>query len=317
MTLAACVAIAAAALALRDQRAPRLPHGASALAAIPNGASFVLTLELARLRDSELGSALLSAGRELPGVGPLDAICGFDPSDQVRQIAVAVPRSSTGGELGIAIAGEVEAERIASCVEQVVRRRGGIPARTQLGSFVAIRDRTAAGAEVVVRDRGPVLLGEGHYLRDMIDAVEGRAENLGRDPVHAALRRRLGEDAPVVASWLLEEGWLERASGDELAPRSSLSELRAAALRVDVAPEVVVRGLLICSSPEACREIAGVLRDFSRDLGPALRDKLGDDPLADARIEQTAASIEISLHVPGDRLSGMARQLLSQWAARP
>jgi hypothetical protein len=318
LTLAACAAIAAAALALRARPPPPEPPATGALAAVPSRATFALTVDVAQLRGSELGKALLAAGRELPGIGSLDATCGFDPAEQIREIALAVPALSASDELGIVIAGDVRAEPIADCVERVLRRRGGDPARTQLEAFVAIRDRSsAARAEVLVRNGGPVLLGEGHYLRDMVDAAQGRAENLDQDPIHAELRRRVGRGAPLVASWLLDEGWLERVSGDELARLSPLAELRAAALRVDVAPEVAARALLVCTSPGACERVAQVLRSFSRDLAPSLREELGDDPLAGAQIEATGATIELSVRMPSERLSAMARRLLSRWSNAP
>jgi hypothetical protein len=318
LTLTACAAIAAAALALREEPPHPEPARPSALSAVPSGASFVLTLDLAQLRDSELGRALLSAGRELPGVGRIDAICGFDPAEDVREVAVAMPPFSTGDELGVVIAGDVRMEQISECVERVVRRRGGKPSRTQLGSFVAIRDRSApAGAEVLVRDGGPVLLGQGHYLRDMVDAAQGRTESSRQDPAHASLRRRIGQTGPLTASWSLDAGWLERVSGDELARLSPLSELRAAAVRMDIAPEVAVRALLVCTSADACQRVAQVLRSFSRDLGPALREELGDDPLAGARIDLSGATLELSLQVPSERLSAMARRLMARWAAAP
>ncbi len=320
LTLAACVAIAAAGFALhKSTPKPVERPRVNALSAVPSGAGFAATLDIAQLRKSELGAALLSAGRELPGVGRLDAICGFDPAEQVREVILAMPRrkATDVSELGIAISGDLDAERIAGCAEAVVRRRGGTPARTPIGSFLTIRDRSAPGAEVALRDGGPVLLGEGHFLRDMIDTVQGTNENLWRDALHMALRRQLGEGAALTASWVLDEDWLEQASGERLARLSPLSRVRAAALRVDVAPEISAHALLGCTSADDCRELTELLRNLSSDLGPMLEAELGDNPLDGARVEQQGATVHVRVRLGADRASRIARRLVLRLSAAP
>ncbi len=239
-----------------------------AVDAVPAGAGFVLTIDVARLRETELGRSLLSAGRELPGVGRLDAICGFDPSESVREIAIASP--SVSPELGIVAIGDFSAERIAGCAEAVVRRRGGTPVTTSIDEFTTVRDRGGTAGEIAVRAGGPALLGGGHYLRDMIDASAGKAPSFARDDTHRELRRRLGEDAALLASWQLDEGFLERATGEPDARLSPLAQVRGAAVRVDAASTIVVRAVLSCPTKTACSEVASVLRDASREFGPLL-----------------------------------------------
>ena len=309
-TLAACTAVAIAAFALDTPQRDAPPSRLSALGAIPAGARFALMLDVEELRRSELGAILLAAGRELPGVGPLDQLCGFDPSASVTEIAIAIPGAVSRNEVGIAAAGSFRAEEIALCAEKVIRARGGQPMRTQVGSFVSVRDRARAGAEVAVRDGGPVLLGEGHYLRDMVDTADGRTENLRRDRVHSALREAVEGDAPLVASWSLDADWLERSTRDELARLSPLSEIRAAALAVRVTPEVSAHAVLVCPRPEACGEVLRVLTNLSRDLGPALEEELGADPLEGARMHDEGGEVHVQVSLTPERARTLAMGLL-------
>jgi hypothetical protein len=127
--------------------------------------------------------------------------------------------------------------------------------------------------------------------------------------VHASLRSKLGEDAPLLASWKLEPGWLELVSGEPLARKSPLAEVRAAGLRFDVEPELGARGLLVCGTPSACDEVATVLRDFSRDLGPILEEELGDNPLEGALIERVETAVQIRVTLTHARATAIIRRL--------
>lgn len=318
LTLLACAAVALAAVVLWKP-ARREPPRLSALAAIPSGARFAATLDLTELRKSGLGSALLAEGRELPGVGRLESVCGFDPAASVSEVALATPARDAGTEpeLGIVVSGDFGAERIGACADAVIRARGGTPARTRVGSFETLRDRGGPAGDVAVRDGGPILLGEGRYLHDMIDTVEGRGHNLRQDRLHASLRAAVGDGGAVVASWSLPEDWLERLTGDPLARLSPLAAVRAAALRVDVAPEISAHAVLACAAGEICQEVADVLANLSRDFGPVLREELGADPLEGARIELVDGSVHVRVSLGERRASTIARKLMGRWMQPP
>ncbi len=314
LTMLGVVALAIGVFWRSESERPR-PKARAALDAIPAGSGFLLTIDLAKLRNTVLGRVLLAAGRELPGVGPLDAICGFDPSESVRELAVASP--ALGDELGIAAAGEFSAQQIADCAEAVVRRRGGSPVKSTIDEFSTIRDRDGFAGEIAVRDGGPVLLGGGRYLRDMIDASSGKAPTSARDGAHRELRRRLGEGGAVLASWQFDEGFLERATGDPDARLSPLAQVRAAGFRVDADVSISVSGLLGCDTKTACSEVAEVLRSASRDFGPLIAREIGHDVLRDAKIELDGASVEIGFELTALRALTIAQRLLSHYAPEP
>lgn len=312
LTLLFTIAFAALAFWLYEPK-PRQRPRLSELAAIPSDATFVASVDVARLRGSELGRALLSTGRELPGVGRLDAVCGFDPSDAVRSVAIA----ERGGEVGVVATGEFALEPIARCAEAVITKRGGAPARTPVSSFVSVRDRSQPSGELAVRNHGPVLLGEGRFLRDMIDTFEGRSQNLRRDPVHASLRDRLGDSAAATVTWKLAPGWLERVSGEPLAAKSPLAEVRAAGLRLDVAPEIRALGLLVCSSSAACDEVASVIGDLTRDLGPLLKQELGENPLEGAEVDRSEGAVRLRVTLTHDRATAIVRRVALRLLVAP
>jgi hypothetical protein len=115
--------------------------------------------------------------------------------------ALAGPEAEV--ELGLAAVGDFDAAAVADCAAAIVRLHGGDPVRTTLGGFLTVRDRGGASeGEVAARDGGPVLLSGGRYLRDMIDAAEGRSPSLRSEARHRALREAVGVDAALVVSWI-------------------------------------------------------------------------------------------------------------------
>ena len=69
-------------------------------------------IDLTQVRKSALGAALTGGGRELSGLGSLGEICGFDPTEQIRELAIAMPESGAEPELGIVATGDFDADRI-------------------------------------------------------------------------------------------------------------------------------------------------------------------------------------------------------------
>jgi hypothetical protein len=237
------------------------------LAALPAGAAFAMTVDLDRVRQSELGTALAGGSRTAPSLQGVSSICGFDPTAQIRALAVAIPATRAAPtqtaelEFGIAATGSFDQNSLADCAAAVVTHRGGTPTRTQIGSFLSVRDRSGdSSGEIAVRDAGPVLVGAGSYLRDMIDTADGRLPSLATDELHLALRRTVGAHGMLVASWVLPPGWLERLLGSSMVDASPLAQLRAAAFRLDLAPEVQARAVLGCEKPASCHQVEEVLK---------------------------------------------------------
>src|SRR5688572_2048817 len=98
---------------------------ARALDSIPNGALLVATADLDTLRASPSFAPLLREGREIPGLGKVREVCGFDPMDTLHELAVAIPAAGEEGDFGIVAAGVVDDEALVACASKVIEARGG------------------------------------------------------------------------------------------------------------------------------------------------------------------------------------------------
>ncbi|MBK8254557.1 MAG: hypothetical protein IPK82_18055 [Polyangiaceae bacterium] len=188
--LVLAAALGLAIFALIRSRPPE-PLRSRALEAVPAGALIVATADLEALRTTSIGPKLLSAERDLPGLGKVRDVCGIDPMEKVREIALAIPAAGDEGDFGIVAAGDIPDEAILACAAKVIEQRGGKPVISTIGSFRTVRDATLvlSGAEIAARKGGPILLGAGAYLRAMIDAADGRVSTIRSSVAHA----RLGE----------------------------------------------------------------------------------------------------------------------------
>ena len=92
-------ALAAAGLTAVARLRGAADPGGHALDAIPSGALLVATADLAALRGSPAGAPFLREGREIPGLGKVKDVCGFDPMDTLTEVAVAIPAAGEAGEL--------------------------------------------------------------------------------------------------------------------------------------------------------------------------------------------------------------------------
>ncbi len=313
LTLLVLVGVTVTVFATANRTPPKVEHPqSSVLDALPADNAFVATVDLTRLRQSPVGAVLAGKGRELPGVGRLDQVCGFDPTLAIRELAIGVPASTGDDEsrdFGIVASGDFSAKRIADCATRVIARRGGSAVETRLGSFIDIRDRRHAGGEVAVRDGGPVLLGGGNYLRAMVDAADKQGPSMRRDKLHAALRRSVGEKSTLVATWVLSSDWLEQLSGSTLSRLSPLSKIRAAALAADVSPHVEARAVVGCAEPAACKEVAAVLEDLGRTtVGPLLSRELGMDLARRVHISTEPHEVHLRLSLSADEATRLAER---------
>lgn len=259
-------------------RRPAVDLTPRALDAIPGGALLVATADLAALRASPLGAPFLREGREIPGLGKVKDVCGFDPMDTLEEVAVAIPAAGEGGEFGLAAAGSIQDEALLACASKVIAARGGRPVVTQIGSFSTVRDAAldTPGGEIAVRHGGPVLLGGGAYLRAMIDAADGRSPTIRSSVAHSRLAAQIGGTAARVTVVLTPEQRVQLA--DELALTgagdSPAASIFAGGLGVDLEPAVALHGVIACASAAACVDLGvklGAARDARvADLGTQL-----------------------------------------------
>jgi hypothetical protein len=289
---------------------------ARALDAVPAGALLVATADLAALRASPVGVPFLREGREIPGVGKVRDVCGFDPMDTLTEAALAIPAAGDAGDFGLVAAGPVDDEALVGCAAKVIEARGGRPVVTPLGSFRAVRDVSiAGGGEIAVRKGGPLLLGAGAYLRAMIDAADGRAPSIQKSVAHTRLGKDVG-DATVKVTVVLSPD--QRAAlADELArggqPGSPTGTVLAGALGLKLGPTVSLQAVLVCESAPACAQLADTLRAARDarvgDVGlrlvgfAAVLERLQIDPEGDLVRARTA--------LPAEEAATLAERLLA------
>ncbi len=292
-----CSALAGAVVWLGMHRPPPTPRPirASPLSAVPEGAILIATLDARKLLATRLGAALIGGGGELPGLGPIADVCGFDPTLDLERLTFAVPASSnaereTPIDFGLAGYGRFSSASVAACASTLIQRRSGAPVTTTIGSFAAVRARSGSHGELAVRDGGPVLLAGGHYLREMIDAADGRLPNASSDQRHKALRRSLGDDATLLATCLLPRDWLTRLVEDDDVRRTPLSAIESAALRLDVGTRVEATLALGCPTLTACADLkqslSGLVESALEERLPRAKDRL--------RIEDASKQIRLT-----------------------
>jgi hypothetical protein len=166
--------------------------------------------------------------------------------------------------------------------------------------------------EIGARERGPVLLGAGRYLREMIDAADGRVPNATFDQRHRALRSSLGEDATLLVTWILPRGWFEHLVESSFARFSPLAAVDRAAVRVDIAPRSLVTLALGCDSSQACADLAEIGKSLVKnELDQWLKDQF---PGAEQRFGVVQAPSQVRLTLWLDE--GEAIQLLTRTLGR-
>jgi hypothetical protein len=299
---AAAVVVGAVTWVWQKREMARPPPGT--LDAIPEGALLVATADLGALRRSPSFAPLLSETREIPGLGKVRDVCGFDPLAGLTELGVAVPAAGGDGDFGLVASGVIDPDALLSCASKVIEARGGRSVVNPIGAFRTVRDasQSTSGAEIAVREGGPVLLGAGSYLRSMIDAAEGRVPSARADGDHTKLAAEAGPGAlrvtvvltPEQRRTLLEEIALSGAQGS---PAASVLGL---GLSVTIGERVGLSGVVACDAAAPCAELAKIFEGKratqSGDmlvrlmgLGPILeRLKIGSEgPRISARVDMS------------------------------
>ena|GEM_PF-681965 len=325
IALAAGLSVITAGLVWVARQRGDLDLSPRALDSVPNGALLVASADLKAVRASTLGASFFGDGREIPGLGKVREVCGIDPLDTLREIALAIPAAGDEGDFGLVAAGEVQDEALIACASKVIEARGGRPVVTSIGTFRAVRDSTlvGSGGEIAVRKGGPVLLGAGTYLRAMIDAAEGRGPTIRASMAHTVLARAIG-NAEVRVSVVLTpeqrktlEAELRDVSGDapaEGAPAAKPpgTSILAGGLGVELGLQVRLHGVILCDSAAACSDLAGKLKAArdARAADPATRLVGFGAVLADMQIEARGDQIHARVEVPEAEAKKLVERLL-------
>ncbi len=245
------------------------PADRSVLAAIPQGAMLVAVVDLRALRATELGKRFLGHGRNIAGLGEIQVLCGSDPMDGVDQLAVAIPAAGADAGFGVFAAGAFDAERLLSCAERIVTRRGGKPVRRRHDRFLVLRDASLAlsSAELAVADGGPFVLAEPPYLQASLEAMTAAGQTADSNEAHRMLRDLVPKGV-VVATVVLSQDQRRtlvaelRAQQQEDSPFGAVT---AAALSIRLDQALHLQAVLRCEQVAACEAIAALVDSARKD----------------------------------------------------
>jgi hypothetical protein len=287
-----------------------------ALDAVPRSALLVAVADLAALRASPVGAPFLKKGREIPGLGKVKDLCGFDPIDDLSEVALAIPESGDSGDFGLVASGKIDEKALITCASKVIEGRGGVPSVTTIGSFRTVRDTslTEGGGEIAVRDGGPLLLGAGNYLRAMIDTAEKRTLSIRDSEAHGWLGREAGEASLRITAVLSREQRAALAEEQRAAmPDAPPVSIFGGALGVELGPTVALHGLIACESAPSCARLADKLNaardERAADLGTRL---VGFGALFEQlKIEPGKELLHLRLTLPADQAAQLAERLLA------
>jgi hypothetical protein len=269
---AAVVAVGLATLLIvgRSEDAPKPPPELRPLAVIPPGPALVVSVDVKRLRATRSGQVLLGKGlAALAG-----AACESTLAADLDELALAMPAGDALGglnsdALALVADGRFLGAGVVACAETRIGARGGEPVKTTIGSFTSVRARRHSG-EIVARD-GLLVVSDGSYLRDLIDAADvkrtdGTPAERERDALHTELRRVVGRGAPIIATLVLPEGWLAHALADPATELSPLARIRTAALRAELTDHVAIAGIIGTESAEASARLERFFDGARTDL---------------------------------------------------
>lgn len=319
IALAAVLAVLAIVFVVRrlrnDDEATKLAAPASTLSAIPNGAFVVATLDLEALRKEPLSAPFLSGEREVPGLGPMRATCGFDPLAMVDRIAIGIP-DSPNNDFGVVAMGRLSNEPILECARKIITGRGGTPISTNVGTFQTVRDGADGGSgEIAIGQAGHLLFGGGAYLRSMMDAAEGKVADTSKSSTHTALRASLAGHEHIQASLVLSP--LQRKTvEDELtkskgrAP-SAVRHITGAALGVKFSGnEARVLFVLRSESAEFVTPVADLLAETLQSTadGPAVRMIGASEVLKRVQLETQGENVRALVTITSTELLEIAEK---------
>ena len=197
---------------------------------------------------------MLKGDKQPAVIGQVKSVCGFEPLDMLRELALVVPASAGDTDFGIAARGDVDPTPLLECAKKMITARGGEPITSTVGSFRTVRDANARAGEIAVRPSGPLLLGAGDFLRSMVDTADGSFPSARTDAAHTALRASVADASVARASIVLSAK--QRATiADEVAQAGgkappALTHVLAAALGVKVSAETVQIHVVVLADDE-------------------------------------------------------------------
>ncbi len=301
---------------------------ANVLDAVPEDSFLVATLSVPALRASPIAAPLIKLASSLGGMGNAEKECGFDPFARVEQMAVAVPEESTG-ELGVIVAGTLDATELITCAKKVIAARGGsataLPS-PEHPSFTIIEEASALEGKpsLALGKQGLLLVGKGAWLTKMMETAEGKRPSLKKNERHMALRSGAGEGRSVVLTVLLPAALRNRLRSEMVGELDgeAANPSMAGVLGVNSAAVALAAGTpggmtellaeLQCDTPEACTQVRALVERkralWSKDMSFRF---IGLGPVFDALTVSTEGSkMSASTRMPADDARVLVERLL-------
>jgi hypothetical protein len=276
----------------------RAPHEVELIGVVPQGPELLITAEVGALSPAVALELLRAGGGALLG---LRELCGFEPLLALKRVAFAMPfraeASATGADFALIADTSLQTDPVLRCAEAVIRKRGGTPVRSNLGSFTSVRDQGKPLGEVAIRADGLFVLSGGQYFRDVIDAANGAV--IGdesarlRTQLHRAMRRRL-VPSQLIATLLPGVGL-------------PLPGVRALGLGLEVQGDVRLRGFVGCASTAACSDARRLIEQLKGDIAR-------DNDLSCLRslsIAEHGVELDLTGRLPREQLAPLLSQLLA------
>ncbi|MCA9631930.1 MAG: hypothetical protein KC766_29960 [Myxococcales bacterium] len=216
------------------------------ITALPENSAVVLTVDLERLRATELGRQLLSQSSDtaLPAAAGCQSLL-----QRADRLAGAMPRLEHAedlGVLGVAFSGRFERSEIQGCVRRSLEERGLAPSIEQESGFTWFGSTEEHAGALALRDDGLLLGAPRSYLHSMIAAANRVAPNVRKSDQHRLLRELVGVNGTLLLSAVWDMPWFPG--------------VRAAALRADFSPRLRVELALRCDDELRCAALAARLR---------------------------------------------------------
>lgn len=270
----------------------------------------MLSLDVRALAKAPLGAFIAERLGRGVGASKLSESCGFDPLLRLDQLALSIPSANLAvdphPDFGVIANGRFTAAEITRCASSVIDARGGEALRSKLDGFDTVRDRNGSSGEIGAKD-GLVVVSGGNYFRELLNSAGGVLGNLtqrsARGLQHAELRQALGS-GPLLATWLLGDGWFERVAGSDANARlSPLSALKRLGARLNVGETAQLLVLLDCADSAGAERVATLLRDLQASL-----DVLPLEPSQRAiakriRVDQHEARLSLELELNRSELA--------------
>lgn len=314
--LVGAVAIAAFALARsrsgESQPASETEAAFDVLKALPRDASLALTIDFEHEAAKPLRNLLLRRGRELPDVGHLKDVCGYDPTGEIRQLGLAVFAPNKQGEepaIGVATRGTFDTQRVAQCAKKIVERRGGEATTKFSRGFQSIGGTKQSSTRIAVRPDGLVLMGEEKHLDAMLASAQGEEPSLADHKTHRRLRREVGAQSPALLSVVLPSGWLARFLPGEGSEDSPIAAVRGAAVALSFPNDAELTARIECTTDDACARLARLCRKLWENVQPVLERLLGRTATEQAELKEVDRALDFSWRLAPQTLE----ELLFQW----